>query len=116
MYTQLLILVVITILIFILRNNKEDFNFAFRETAGKTFGRYYQPERCTPGNNCFKGSYLRSQTYQNVCPPKFGGLTREKINLQDDCQRTLGNYPPQKHKFICTIDKHLNRKCGWYYV
>lgn len=37
----------------------------------------------------FKAPYFRSQVYQNVCEPKYGGLLRVKRTLQDDCLRTL---------------------------
>jgi hypothetical protein len=44
--------------------------------------------RCTPENNCFPGTYARTQSYQNVCEPKTG-LLRQKIPLQDNCLRKL---------------------------
>ena len=36
-----------------------------------------------------KAPYFRSQLYQNVCEPKYGGLLRVKRSLQDNCLRTL---------------------------
>jgi len=40
-------------------------------------------------NFSYKAPYFRSQVYQNVCEPKYGGLLRVKRSLQDDCIRTL---------------------------
>jgi len=71
---------------------------------------------CLPENNCFKGAYLRSQAYQNVCPPDYGNLDRTKVQLQDGCLRTLGNYPPPKYRFDCYIDDRLHRHCRWVIV
>ncbi len=74
--------------------------------------------QCTPETDCFPGSYLRTEIYQNVCPPKYGVLNREKIQLVDDCQRNLGkpaevNIMKAPTKFYCTVDDHLNRHCAW---
>jgi hypothetical protein len=71
---------------------------------------------CLPENNCFKGAYLRSQAYQNVCPPDYGNLDRTKVQLQDGCLRTLGNYPAPKYRFDCYIDDRLHRHCRWVIV
>jgi hypothetical protein len=111
-YALILLIILFIILVFN-KYNHENFNFSYRETSGKVFGEFINPQHCTPQNNCFKGAYLRSQTYQNVCPPKYGKLNREKIQLQDDCDRTLGNYPKQKYSFNCYVDNHLNRHCSW---
>lgn len=109
LYLNLFILAIILIVLFNL-TYQENFNLGI----GTSFGQFYQPQDCRPENNCFKGTYLRSQQYHNVCPPAYGKLNREPINLQDDCSRSLGNYPKPKYKFGCTIDKHLNRHCKWY--
>ena len=98
------------ILIFIIKKlNIEFFNLGI--PTG--FGFVYKPNQCTPENDCYKGAYFRTQAYQNVCPPKYGGINKIPIQVQDDCLRTLGNYPKQKHKFICNVDKRLNRHCYW---
>lgn len=69
---------------------------------------------CTPENNCFPGTYARTQIYQNVCQPHTG-LLRQKIPLQDRCQRSLLDFMnAPKHYYICDVNKHLQRKCKWY--
>jgi hypothetical protein len=103
-------LAILIVLLLILKSNVfENFNLGI----GYGFRDYIPPQDCTPKNNCFKGAYLRSQAYQNVCSPKYGRLNREKIQLQDDCLRTLGGYPKTKYMFECNVDEHLNRKCRW---
>ena len=107
------ILLFIVLFSYLLINNQEKFSTGFG--IGKSFSFYTHPQSCTPKNNCFKGAYWRSQAYHNVCPPKYGSLNREKIQLQDDCSRTLGRYPNMKPKYemVCDVDKHLNRHCRW---
>ena len=74
--------------------------------------------QCTVENDCFPGSYLRTETYHNVCPPKYGLLNREPTPLVDDCQRNLGS-PAEAQviapatKFNCSVDEHLRRHCQW---
>lgn len=68
---------------------------------------------CKPENNCFLGNYARTQIYQNVCQPHFG-LNRQKIPLEDNCQRTFNDFmATKKNYYVCNIDKHLNRRCKW---
>jgi len=68
---------------------------------------------CTPENNCFLGSYARTQIFQNVCQPQQG-LLRQKIPLGDNCQRTFGDVmATPKSFYVCELDKHLQRKCQW---
>ena len=102
-------IVIVFLALLIIKDNYETFNLGY----GTGFGMYYPPQKCDPKSNCFKGAYLRSQQYHNVCPPKYGLLNREKILLQDDCSRTLGDYPKSKYKFKCQLDKHLRRHCKW---
>ena len=40
-------------------------------------------------NFSYKAPYFRSQLYQNVCEPDYGGLLRVKRTLRDNCLRTL---------------------------
>ena len=40
-------------------------------------------------NFSYKAPYFRSQLYQNVCEPEYGGLLRVKRTLRDNCLRTL---------------------------
>jgi hypothetical protein len=61
----------------------------FPALVGKSFGNYYSPQKCNPVNNCFKGSYMRSQVYQNMCEPEDSRITREPIKAVDNCLRTL---------------------------
>ena len=100
---------IVLILIVVLLSKKENFDLG----VGKSFGFFHRPEQCTPENNCFKGSYLRSQAYQNVCSPDYGGLSRTKVQLQDGCLRTLGNYPKPNVSVKCFLDRRLNRYCFW---
>ena len=68
---------------------------------------------CRPENNCFPGTYARTQIYQNVCQPDFG-LLRQKIPTNDNCQRTLLDYMnTPKNYYVCEVDNHLQRKCQW---
>ena len=53
-------------------------------------------------NFAFKAPYFRSQVYQNVCEPDYGGLLRVKRTLRDDCLRTL-----EDPKFQCYYEKKL---------
>ena len=66
-------------------------------------------QKCNSNNYCYPGSYFRSQIYQNMCQPNQG-LLRQKIPLQNNCFKSLER-PPKK--FICRINKHLQRKCQW---
>ena len=63
-------------------------------------------------NFAFQAPYFRSQTYQNVCEPKYGGLLKVKKELQDDCVRTLEGEPRQKIK--CYYDKFMNQRCKYF--
>ena len=46
--------------------------------------------KCTPENNCFPGSYMRSQVYQNMCEPTDTvHLLKDKRHLRDNCLRSL---------------------------
>ena len=109
MNTNNILLVLILLVVLICLGKKEKFSYGY----GKSFGRYHHPQECRPENNCFPGTDLRSQQYHNVCPPKYGRLNREKIHLQDDCQRSLGNFPPPEYQFQCTVDDRLLRRCKW---
>ena len=53
------------------------------------FGEYVSPEECDPKNNCFPGSYNRTEVYNNLCPPKTGGLNRQPVQVNDDCVKKL---------------------------
>ena len=66
-----------------------------------------------PEDDCYMGSPMRSQIYQNVCEPNYG-LLRQKIPLNDNCQRTIGGkMSAPRNYYVCEVDKHLQRKCGW---
>ncbi len=72
----------------------------------------YYP-KCTPENNCFPGSYARTQIFQNVCQPTHG-LLRQKIPLADTCQKTFSDFmSTPKSYYVCELDKHLGRHCRW---
>ena len=83
-----LLLVVILIVIIIVNKVREDFNLQCGVKRG--FARVIKPHpNCDSDNNCFPGSYFRSEIYENMCEPRYGGLMKEKINLRGNCLRTL---------------------------
>ncbi len=63
-------------------------------------------------NFAYNAPYFRSQAYQNVCEPKYGGLLKVKKELQDDCLRTLEGQPKQKIK--CYYDQFINQRCKYF--
>ena len=92
--------------------NKEE----FYSSPGKAFSEYIPPQECTPENNCFKGAYLRSQVYTNLCKGNcnaYNRLTREPVNINDQCFRTLGDFPRQNGDFQCAVNEHGQRNCQW---
>ena len=119
----LFIIILIVILTYLLHNENalELFVSCFKKKVenfypgvfGFQMGIPLDPNNCRPENDCFKGNYLRSQIYQNVCQPNYG-LLRQKIPLDDNCQRSLGGKmsAPRKY-YVCEVDKHLQRKCRW---
>ena len=54
--------------------------------GGKSFSIYYEPK-----NNLdyLKGSYFRSQLYQNMCEPSYGKISKIPIQINDTCIKTL---------------------------
>ena len=85
---------------------------------GQSFGPYTPPQPpCTPGNNCFPGSYFRSQSYQNMCEPATineGGLSKDKVQLIDNCVKTLGSQiNNEKYEYKCFKDKRGVDHCYW---
>ena len=120
---QIFLIILIIILIY-LQNNKnalEMFMNKFKKNIetfypgvfGFQLGIPLNPNNCTPENDCFIGSPLRSQIYQNVCQP-IAGLFKQKIPLRDNCQRSLGGkMSSPKYYYVCDVNKHLQRKCKW---
>ena len=54
------------------------------------FGEYVSPDRCVPENNCFPGTYNRTEVYNNICSPEEPHkLNRLPVALQDKCTRKL---------------------------
>ena len=107
-FLGIIFLTFLMILLFLLINNKKNLDF-----FQNVFGIGHLPPPWTPENDCFPGNYFRSQLYQNVCQPQQG-LLRQKIPLQDNCQRGLGGkMSPDKNYYLCSVDKHLNRRCKW---
>jgi len=112
------------------KNKRE--NFINHRVVGSSFAQYYHPnpnpnphqgscsnltapnpQSCTPENNCFPGSYLRSQVYQNMCEPTdTPHLLRNKVQTRDNCLRSLGN-PLNTQNLECKINVHDQRKCSW---
>lgn len=108
---------ILTLGIYILvsqRKNKE--NMESNSSVFENPEYKFQCERdtaCTPENNCFIGSPLRSQVYTNMCEPlSEKGLNRDKKPLKDFCLRSLGN-PLNTHNLVCKVNKHDQRKCEW---
>ena len=62
--------------------------------------------KCTPENNCFPGSYMRSQVYQNMCEPDDSRITREPVKVKDNCLRTLDDKS-------CHINNRNQRRCEY---
>lgn len=81
-------IIILLLLIYLIINNKEYFNI--QTGVGRSFSNFYPPHPpCLFNNDCFPGYYYRSQYYNNMCPPRFGQLTKEKIQLRDGCLRSL---------------------------
>ena len=75
-------IILICVFLFLMCSNYEYFG------TGKSFARYYAPEKCDINNNCFKGSLWRSSIYQDVCQPS-GKLNRVKKSLKSNCIKQL---------------------------
>ena len=99
--------------------------------------------RCTPENDCYPGSYAVTQKYHNMCQPSFGlnrqkiGLhdhcAHDLGKMSNELYLTQNNIipknqPPQNkpelllqptnispdgNLLVCTVDKHLQRRCKW---
>ena len=107
------IILLLLILFYFLKVNKplESFFPSIFRMDPYTLPLYSFHNRCTPENNCFPGTYARTQIYQNVCQPEYG-LLKQKIPVQDNCQRQLLDYMnAPRHYYVCDVDKHLQRKC-----
>jgi hypothetical protein len=78
-YFFIIIILLFITLFFYIINYKEHFSIGH----GTGFARFYKPiPKCTPANNCFKGSYHHSKIYQNICEPD-SNLLKQKRNLID---------------------------------
>lgn len=77
-------IILICVFVFLMCSSYEYFG----PGVGKSFGGYYSPENCEAKNNCFRGSYFRSQIYQDVCQPLYG-LNRSKKLLRSKCSKQL---------------------------
>jgi hypothetical protein len=82
LYTTVLVLL---FLLLIFNNKKEGFM-----GYGTVFGVHTNPNpNCRLNNDCHPGYYYRSQQYQNMCEPRDPRLTREPINIVDNCVKSL---------------------------
>ena len=82
LYTTVLVLL---FLLLIFNNKKESFM-----GYGTVFGGHSNPNpNCRLNNDCHPGYYYRSQQYQNMCEPRDPRLTREPINIVDNCVKSL---------------------------
>ena len=67
---------------------KEKFNV--QSGVARGYSQVFSPfPRCLNSENCFAGSYFRSEVYNNICQPRCGELNREKRHLRDTCLRSL---------------------------
>jgi hypothetical protein len=79
------LILVLLFLLLILNNRKEKFI-----GYGTVFGVHTNPNpNCKLCNDCHPGYYYRSQQYQNMCEPIDTRLTREPVNLVDNCVKSL---------------------------
>ena len=112
------LIILIGILHFIMNNNNALELFINKEhftpgVFGFQLGIPLNPYNCRPEDDCYMGSPMRSQIYQNVCEPNHG-LLRQKIPLNDNCQRTIGGkMSAPRNYYVCKVHKTLQRKCGW---
>ena len=82
----LCILLLIFILIIFLRKSTQENYLGY----GNVYGFHINPNPiCENNEDCFPGYYYRSQKYQNMCEPKDMRLTKEPLNLVDNCSKTL---------------------------
>ena len=125
-----LVIILVLLLLILLIKNREGF-------TAKVFGILPVIKPCRPEDDCYPGSYARTQKYHNMCQPLLG-LNRQKIQLQNNCQQNLGKMSqelyktqdtminqdsskyllqpvmsPDKNKLVCVVDNHLQRRCFW---
>jgi hypothetical protein len=110
----LLILTLVLIVSKLFLFKKEKFSISLTNEEKNESENQDIDNRCTPENNCFRGSYLRSQIYTNVCQIEgennmMNKLTRLPKLTKDRCYRTLAN----DDKFKCSVNKHGQRNCFW---
>lgn len=81
----LCIICALCIILLVLNNKREKFM-----GYGNVFGVHINPTpNCSLSNDCHPGYYLRSQQYTNMCEPLETRLTREKVNIVDNCVKNL---------------------------
>ena len=82
---------IILILILVIYKNTQENLTVYKPYIHKpnAFNTYIEPEECDPKNNCFPGTYNRTEVYNNMCPPKTGGLNRQPVQINDDCVKKL---------------------------
>ena len=81
----IILLLFLLLLIILIKHKKENFL-----GYGNVFGMHINPNpNCNINNDCFPGYYYRSQKYLNMCEPEDVRLTREPINLIDNCVKSL---------------------------
>jgi hypothetical protein len=110
----LLILTLVLIVSKLFLFKKEKFSISLTNEEKNESENQDIDNRCTPENNCFRGSYLRSQIYTNVCQIEgennmMNKLTRLPKLTKDRCYRTLAD----DDKFKCSVNKHGQRNCFW---
>lgn len=110
----IIILIIAIIIINIYNITFEKFTLG----SGQAFGPFTPPDpACKPDNDCFPGSYFRSQSYQNMCEPEDinkGGLSRDKIKLIDTCVKTLGSQLNSEKYSLKTFKDHKGLEhCFW---
>ncbi len=85
LFIIVLILIALLFKLYLNSKSKENFSLGY----GKGFYQYIKPDsNCDVNNDCYPGSYFRSQLYENMCEPHYG-LLKTKRNINDNCLRTL---------------------------
>ena len=83
-----LLLVVVLIILLIVNKGRDYFNIQTGVKRG--FSVVMAPNKnCINKINFFPGSYFRTEIYENMCEPKYGGLLREKVRVRGSCLRKL---------------------------
>jgi hypothetical protein len=87
--TLILILqiIIVFILIYLVTQGSRETIYIHKPNA---FSKYIPPDKCVPEDNCFPGTYNRTEVYNNICSPdEPHKLNRLPVELRDKCARKL---------------------------